>query len=146
MSAVQRPLSDSPVSFKRPPKNEAARSSTPYRIYSSRKATKLPLKPTPTRLNDSDAANRLRFLEGRGTHLQEKQGHKFQPLARNEKAEERVREMLLADQPTVGLSKPEKWGLARALWCPQEHLVIDGFDGLVLSRIQELLGKQALDV
>src|SRR5439155_25563941 len=59
MSAVQRPLSDSPVSFKRPPKNEAARSSSPYRIYSSRKATKLLLKPTPTRLNDSDAANRL---------------------------------------------------------------------------------------
>ena len=53
--------------------------------------------------------------------------------------------MLPAYQPTVGLCKPEKWGLARALWCPQEHLAIDGFDGRVLSGIQELLGKQALD-
>ena len=86
-----------------------------------------------------------RFLESRGARLEEKQGNKFKPLAHNEKAEERVREMLLADQPTVGLCKPEKWGLARALWCPQEHLAIDGFDGRVLSSIQELLGKQALD-
>jgi DNA repair exonuclease SbcCD ATPase subunit len=86
-----------------------------------------------------------RFLENRGSRLEEKQGNKFKPLAHNEKAEERVREMLLADQPTVGLCKPEKWGLARALWCPQEQLAIDGFDGRVLSSIQELLGKQALD-
>jgi len=85
------------------------------------------------------------FLESRGAHLEEKQGNKFKPLAHNEKAEERVREMLLADQPTVGLCKPEKWGLARALWCPQEHLAIDGFDGRVLGSIQELLGKQALN-
>ena len=86
-----------------------------------------------------------RFLENRGSRLEEKQGSKFKPLAHNEKAEERVREMLLADQPTVGLCKPEKWGLARALWCPQEQLAIDGFDGRVLGSIQELLGKQALD-
>src|SRR5205823_4182594 len=59
MSAVQRPLWDSPVSFKRPPKNEAARSSTPYRISSSRKETKLPLKPTLHPAKRSDAANRL---------------------------------------------------------------------------------------
>jgi hypothetical protein len=85
------------------------------------------------------------FLESRGAHLEERQGNKFKPLAHNEKAEERVREMLLADQPTVGLCKPEKWGLARALWCPQDHLVIDGFDGRVLGNIQELLGKQALN-
>jgi energy-coupling factor transporter ATP-binding protein EcfA2 len=86
-----------------------------------------------------------RFLESRGARLEEKQGGKFKPLAHNEKAEERVREMLLSDQPTVGLCKPEKWGLARALWCPQEHLAIEGFDGRVLGSIQELLGKQALD-
>ena len=85
------------------------------------------------------------FLEDRGTDLHEKQGNKFKPLAHNEKAEERIREMLLADQPTVGLCKPEKWGLARALWCPQEHLAIDGFDGRLLSSIQELLGKQGMD-
>src|ERR1017187_1787935 len=46
MSVARRPLPVSPVSFKPQPKNESARSSTPYRIYSKRKITNLPLKPT----------------------------------------------------------------------------------------------------
>src|ERR1017187_2992028 len=46
MSVARRPLPVSPVSFKPQPKNESARSSTPYRIYSKRKIINLPLKPT----------------------------------------------------------------------------------------------------
>src|ERR1017187_3793901 len=46
MSVARRPLPVSPVAFKPQPKNESARSSTPYRIYSKRKITNLPLKPT----------------------------------------------------------------------------------------------------
>src|ERR1017187_11012881 len=46
MSVARRPLPVSPVSFKPQPKNESARSSTPYRIYSKQKITTLPLKPT----------------------------------------------------------------------------------------------------
>src|ERR1035437_5559776 len=46
MNVVQRLLQLSPVSFKQPPKTQTAPSSTPYRICSSRKATKLPPKPT----------------------------------------------------------------------------------------------------
>src|SRR5580658_6625926 len=46
MSAVRKLLQDSPVSFKQQPKNETARSSTPYRICSSRKAKKRSPKPT----------------------------------------------------------------------------------------------------
>lgn len=86
-----------------------------------------------------------KFLENRSAQLEVKQGKKFEPLAHNEKAEERVREMILAEQPTAGLTKPEKWGLARVLWCPQEQVAIEGFDGRVLGGIQELLGRQALD-
>lgn len=85
------------------------------------------------------------FLENRRAHLAERQGAKFKPLADDDKAEQRVREILLSEVPTVGLTKPEKWGLARALWCPQEHLLVEGFDGRVLSSIQELLGKQAMN-
>ena len=85
------------------------------------------------------------FLENRSAHLSEQQGNKLKPLAHNEKAEERVREILLSEAPTVGLTKPEKWGLARVLWCPQEHLFVDGFAGRVLGNIQELLGKQAMN-
>lgn len=85
------------------------------------------------------------FLENRCARLAEVQGAKLKLLAQNEKAEERVREILLSETPTVGLTKPEKWGLARALWCPQEHLLVDGFDGRVLGSIQELLGKQAMN-
>lgn len=84
------------------------------------------------------------FLENRCAHLSERQGNKLKPVAHNEKAEERVREILLSEAPTVGLTKPEKWGLARALWCPQEHLLVDGFAGRVLGNIQELLGKQSM--
>ena len=85
------------------------------------------------------------FLENKCAHLSERQGNKFKPLAHNEKAEERVREILLSEVPTVGLTKPEKWGLARALWCPQEHLLVEGFAGRILSNIQELLGKQSMN-
>ena len=85
------------------------------------------------------------FLENKCAHLSERQGNKFKPLAHNEKAEERVREILLSEAPTVGLTKPEKWGLARALWCPQEHLLVEGFAGRILSNIQELLGKQSMN-
>src|ERR1017187_7903855 len=46
MNVVQRLLQLSPVSFKQPPKTQTAPSSIPYRICSSRKATKLPPKPT----------------------------------------------------------------------------------------------------
>ena len=53
------------------------------------------------------------FLENRCARLAEVQGAKLKPLAQNEKAEERVREILLSETPTVGLTKPEKWGLAR---------------------------------
>ena len=84
------------------------------------------------------------FLENRCAHLAEVQGAKLKPLAQNEKAEERVREILLSETPGAGLTPREKWGLARVLWCPQEHLLVDGFGGRVLGRIQELLGKQAM--
>src|ERR1019366_7044779 len=46
MNVGQRLLQLSPVSFKQPPKTQTAPSSIPYRICSSRKATKLPPKPT----------------------------------------------------------------------------------------------------
>jgi DNA repair exonuclease SbcCD ATPase subunit len=84
------------------------------------------------------------FVEHRGARLEEKQGNKFIPIANNEKAEERVREMLLSEPPTVGLVKPEKWGLARVLWSPQENLRVDGLDGRVLGTIQGILGQQVL--
>ncbi|MCI0620088.1 MAG: AAA family ATPase, partial [Acidobacteria bacterium] len=86
-----------------------------------------------------------RFLEKKGALLEEIQGGRSKPLAEDEKAQERVREILLSDEPTVGLTKPEQWGLAHVLWCPQDHLRVDGFDGRALGSIQELLGKQAMN-
>src|SRR5580658_8426569 len=58
MSAARKLFQDSPVSFKQQPKNEMARSSTPYRICSSRKTKKLLSKPTlhQAKLNETDAS------------------------------------------------------------------------------------------
>jgi len=48
--------------------------------------------------------------------------------------------MLLADQPTVGLCKPERWASPEPV-VPAEQLAIDGFDGRVLAA-PGALGKQ----
>src|SRR5450759_4635000 len=60
MSVVRKLLLGSPASFKQQRKSEAARSSTPYKICSSRKATNLPPKPTRHRAKRLEAANQLR--------------------------------------------------------------------------------------
>src|SRR5450759_2008475 len=59
MSVVRKLLLGSPASFKQQRKSEAARSSTPYKICSSRKATNLPPKPTRHRAKRLEAANQL---------------------------------------------------------------------------------------
>src|ERR1035441_3106795 len=70
MNVVQRLLQLSPASFKQPPKTQTAPSSTPYRICSSRKPTKLPPKPTrhqtkPTELliNYARSFRRWRYVQ-----------------------------------------------------------------------------------
>src|ERR1035437_9895060 len=63
MSVVRKLLLGSPASFKQQRKSEAARSSTPYKICSSRKATNLPPKPTRHRAKRLEAANQLRYLD-----------------------------------------------------------------------------------
>lgn len=83
-----------------------------------------------------------KFLHQKGATLEQVQGRRFTPLAKDEKAEERVREMLLSESPTTGLTKPDRWGLVRVLWSPQDQLRVEGFDGRVMSSIQDLLGNQ----
>src|ERR1035437_2677811 len=62
MSVVRKLVRGSPRSFKQQQKSEAARSSTPYKICSSRKATNLPPKPTRHRAKRLEAANQLHVL------------------------------------------------------------------------------------
>jgi DNA repair exonuclease SbcCD ATPase subunit len=85
------------------------------------------------------------FLENRHAGLEEYKDGRFLALAEYEKAEDAVREMLLAERAPRELAAPERWGLARALWCPQDHLAIDALDERVLGAVRQVLGQTGLD-
>jgi energy-coupling factor transporter ATP-binding protein EcfA2 len=84
------------------------------------------------------------FLDDRGARLEKKTGARFSQLAKDDQAEARVRDMLRAEEPSVGLIKPAKWGLARALWRPQNQLPLEGLAGRAFATVQEILGTQAM--
>ncbi len=85
------------------------------------------------------------FLENRGARLEEYRDGRFLPLAEFEKAEDTVRGMLLAERAPKGLATPEAWGLARALWCPQDYLAVEELDERVLGAVRQVLGQAGLD-
>lgn len=85
------------------------------------------------------------FLENRGARLEEYRDGRFLPLAEFEKAEDTVRGMLLAERAPKGLATPEVWGLARALWCPQDYLAVKELDERVLGAVRQVLGQTGLD-
>lgn len=85
------------------------------------------------------------FLENRGARLEEYRDGRFLPLAEFEKAEDTVRGMLLAERAPRGLATPEAWGLARALWCPQDYLAVKELDERVLGAVRQILGQTGLD-
>jgi DNA repair exonuclease SbcCD ATPase subunit len=85
------------------------------------------------------------FLENRGARLEECRDERFLPVAEYEKAEDIVLAMLLADRAPKGLATPEVWGLARALWCPQDYLAVEELDERVLGAVRQVLGQTGLD-
>ena len=84
------------------------------------------------------------FLRQKGTRLEIKEGKVFRPIANNEQADEKLRELLLAGVVGTGLAKPEGWGLAQALWCAHDQLAIPRLRGPVLNSVREILGAQAM--
>jgi hypothetical protein len=76
--------------------------------------------------------------------LERKDGKAFRPIANNEQADEKLREILLAEAAGAGLAKPEGWGLAQALWCAHDQLPIAKLQGQVLNSVREILGKQSM--
>ena len=83
------------------------------------------------------------FLRQKATRLERKDGKTFRPIANNEQADEKLRDLLLAGAAGTGLAKPDSWGLAQALWCAHDQLPISGLHGQVLNTVREILGAQA---
>ncbi len=84
---------------------------------------------------DHPSAQLLRFEDGR-----------FLPLAEGRSADARLREILgAAAAPGRGLSKPEHWGWAQALWAPQGSLRLESLSPSLTENLRAALGAQIED-
>ncbi|HPW18731.1 MAG TPA: AAA family ATPase [Candidatus Aminicenantes bacterium] len=86
-----------------------------------------------------------RFLEGKSSALERKEGRAYRPLAENKAADDFVRELLSRESPGRGLSQQKHWGLAQVLWAPQGELGLDVLSGDLLEDIHAVLGAQVTD-
>lgn len=102
------------------------------------------LSPTVTiefEHNGTEYRIKKRFLNPSSV-LYRKENEQFVPLDESDKADERVRKILLGDLPGRGLSRSNHWGLAQVLWVPQGNPALDELSGNLVSAIQESLGIQ----
>lgn len=81
------------------------------------------------------------FLDQAKCILSEKAGDHYLRLADGKRADERVREFMLARFPARGLAKGPDWGLAHLLWMPQDK---ERFASPSLSRHMEDHFRQAV--
>lgn len=87
------------------------------------------------------------FLDRAGCRISEWTGAKFEAVADGDRADERVRAVLLGERPGKGPARSEHRGLARLLWVPQgDH----GGPALALAqpvrtKIQSALGRITVD-
>lgn len=84
-----------------------------------------------------------RFLDQPSARLLRWEGNTFVPLAENESADERTRQLMFGVKPGRGTAdKPEHWGLAGVLWVPQGDLRLTEVSGPLASRIRTSLARQ----
>lgn len=82
------------------------------------------------------------FLGGARSILSEWANGRYLALAEGPEADERVRQVMLAQFSGHGLSKQQQWGLAGLLWMPQsrERLAAPVVSGEVQDRLRQALG------
>ena len=87
------------------------------------------------------------FLDRAGCRLSEWTGAKFQPVADGDRADERVRAVLLGERPGKGPARVEHRGLARLLWVPQGDQEGSAFavPEPVRMKIRSALGRITVD-
>jgi len=83
------------------------------------------------------------FIDATCAVLERLEDGVFRPLAEGRNADQKLREILLAEAPGRGASKPEHWGLAQALWVPQGQLPVTELSGSLVARIRGALGATA---
>ena len=83
------------------------------------------------------------FLDQAKCILSERTGDRYLRLADGKRADERVREFMLARFPGRGLAKGTDWGLAHLLWMPQDK---ERFTSPSVSRQVEDHFRQAAEI
>jgi len=82
-----------------------------------------------------------RFLNGSHALWSEWDGEKYILKGEGDAVETFLRSVFKADSGASG----EKWGIARALWSPQDSLALEGLKGGAKASVHDLLGAQAID-
>ena len=83
-----------------------------------------------------------RFLDGKFSRLERKEGDNFRPLAENKAADDFVHGLFSQESPGRGLSQRKHWGLAQVLWAPQGELGFGELTGDIIHDIHTTLGAQ----
>ncbi|HUF61031.1 MAG TPA: AAA family ATPase [Verrucomicrobiales bacterium] len=87
-----------------------------------------------------------RFLDHPSAKLLRLEDGRFVPLAEGRQADVMLRDILgAAGAPGRGLSKPEHWGWAQALWAPQGSLRLDSLSSSLTENLRAALGAQVAD-
>lgn len=86
-----------------------------------------------------------RFLDGKFSRLERKEGNTFRPLAEDKAADDFVHGLFSRESPGRGLSQRKHWGLAQVLWAPQGELGLDELSGDLVHDIHTTLGAQITD-
>lgn len=81
-----------------------------------------------------------RFLSGPAAKLERLEAGVFRPVADGKKADEKVREMLLAEGAAKGIAKDVHMGLLQVLWTPQGAPLLPEWSSGVRATLQEAFG------
>ncbi|MGC8657567.1 MAG: AAA family ATPase [Desulfomonilaceae bacterium] len=82
------------------------------------------------------------FIQKPSSFLEKYENGKYESVADGRSADDRLKELLTINPPLKGLSKPEHWGWAQALWVPQGGLAIESLSNDVRDDIRGVLNAQ----
>ncbi len=82
------------------------------------------------------------FLTGALARLAKWNGKAWSPIAENESADDRIREMLHMEMPGRSGITPNQWGLAQMLWAEQGAMQLGALSDPARTLIQQSLGAQ----
>lgn len=86
-----------------------------------------------------------RFFEQAQVRLDQWTEDSFQPVMEGKHADDRLRQMLLAEAPSRGLATEAHLGILQILWTPQGPPALESISTQVRSSIEQSLGAAALN-